>query len=189
VIVTQYAAPAPGKAAAAPNSATVIAAVPDGASLYVDGKQVPMETPTKSFTTPSLEPGKTYFYNMKAVATRDGKTVSQTKRVEVKAGATVRVLFGELKAEGPAPAPANVVVRLPADARLYINGVVCPLTSSTRSFDTPELQPGKSYYYTMKAELTRDGQTRSESQRVEVLAGKKVTVEFNKLPAEAAAAR
>jgi uncharacterized protein (TIGR03000 family) len=77
------------------------------------------------------------------------------------------------------PAPAQVTVRLPADARLYIDNTVCPLTSDTRSFNTPTLQPGQEYFYTFRAEITRDGQTRSQSQRVVVAPGRRVTVQFN----------
>jgi uncharacterized protein (TIGR03000 family) len=77
------------------------------------------------------------------------------------------------------PAPAHVTVRLPADARLYIDNTVCPLTSATRSFDTPTLQPGQEYVYTFRAEITRDGQMRRESQRVVVAPGRRVTVQFS----------
>jgi uncharacterized protein (TIGR03000 family) len=66
---------------------------------------------------------------------------------------------------------------------LYIDGVACPLTSSTRTFETPSLQTGQRYYYILKAELVRDGQTLSEQRRVIVEAGKQVTVEFTELTA------
>ena len=40
---------------------------------------------------------------------------------------------------GPAPAidVARITVRLPAEARLYIDGTLCPLSSDTRTFNTP----------------------------------------------------
>jgi uncharacterized protein (TIGR03000 family) len=76
---------------------------------------------------------------------------------------------------------ARVTVQLPADARLFIDNVACPLTSSTRSFNTPALQQGRDYYYTLRAEVTRNGQTRVQSQRVTVAAGRHVRVEFNNL--------
>jgi uncharacterized protein (TIGR03000 family) len=171
----------------APNSATVVAQVPDGASLYVDGRQVPMNTNLRSFRTPSLQPGQTYYYTMKAVSARGDKAVSQTKRVEVRANQTARVTFDDLKRESTTT--AKVTVKLPAEAKLTVNGKPCPLTSSVRVFDTPVLEPGKSYYYTLKAELTRDGQTREETQRVAVSAGKQVTVEFKDLKVESTARR
>jgi uncharacterized protein (TIGR03000 family) len=71
-----------------------------------------------------------------------------------------------------------VTVRLPADAKLFVDGVACPLTSDTRSFATPALQPGQRYFYTMRVELVRDGVTQSDSQRVVLEAGQASNVTF-----------
>jgi uncharacterized protein (TIGR03000 family) len=78
-----------------------------------------------------------------------------------------------------APRAARITVSLPADARLYVDNVFCPLTSATRSFPTPPLEPGREFYYTLRAEVTRDGQTRVQSQRITVGAGRQVNVEFS----------
>lgn len=89
--------------------------------------------------------------------------------------------------EVSAPAPAHVVVKLPKDARLFVDDTACPLTSATRSFDTPELSPGQAYYYTLKAEVTRDGRAVTESKRVVVRAGEETVVEFGDMrPAQTA---
>jgi uncharacterized protein (TIGR03000 family) len=69
------------------------------------------------------------------------------------------------------PAPAKVTVRLPADAQLYVNDDLCPLTSDTRTFPTPVLDPGVQYFYTLRMEQVRDGQVHTEVLRVLVNAG------------------
>jgi uncharacterized protein (TIGR03000 family) len=74
-----------------------------------------------------------------------------------------------------------VTVRLPEDARLFIDGVACPLTTDTRSFDTPNLEPGKPYHYTLRAEATRDSKKISQSRQILVQAGKSVEVNFTNL--------
>jgi uncharacterized protein (TIGR03000 family) len=79
------------------------------------------------------------------------------------------------------PRQATVVVHLPADARLYVDGQPANLTSKTRSFVTPELQKGQDYYYTVKAEVRRDGVTREQSQRVFVRAGTVAHVDLDPL--------
>lgn len=79
--------------------------------------------------------------------------------------------------------PAQLVVKLPREARLFVDNVACPLTSSTRSFKTPALEPGRKYFYTIRAEMVRDGQTISQSQRVIVAAGQNVNVNFGNLMA------
>jgi uncharacterized protein (TIGR03000 family) len=86
-------------------------------------------------------------------------------------------------------APARVTVRLPADATLTIDNVVCPLTSTTRVFESPKLEPGRQFVYTVKAEVVRDGRPVSESRRVIVEAGKKLEVNFKDLAAVQAASR
>jgi len=76
-----------------------------------------------------------------------------------------------------APTSARLKVRLPADAKLYVDDVVCPLTSDVRSFPTPPLPPGQQFQYTLRAEVVRDGQKRVITERVLVSAGQ--TVEVN----------
>ena len=64
--------------------------------------------------------------------------------------------FRDLKVEEPAVSVARLTVKVPEDARLYVDGVRCPLTTDTRTFDTPELEAGRKYSYTLKAEVVRD---------------------------------
>jgi uncharacterized protein (TIGR03000 family) len=78
---------------------------------------------------------------------------------------------------------AHVTVRLPADARLWVDGAACPLTSDTRSFDTPTLESGKQYVYNLRAAVVRDGRTVEQTQRVVLGAGRQVNVTFNELNA------
>jgi uncharacterized protein (TIGR03000 family) len=73
---------------------------------------------------------------------------------------------------------STIVVHLPAEAKLFVDNVACPLTSDERSFRTPKLQPGRQYYYMLKAEVTRDGEPVVETKKIYVAAGKKVTVDF-----------
>jgi uncharacterized protein (TIGR03000 family) len=93
----------------------------------------------------------------------------------------VRATLQQLRRKSAAEdaAPARVTVRLPAEARLWVEGEACPLTSATRSFLTPQLQPGQQYAYTMRAEVVRDGQTISQTRRVVIAAGREVDVTFS----------
>jgi uncharacterized protein (TIGR03000 family) len=81
-------------------------------------------------------------------------------------------------------APAHFTVKLPADARLTIDGVHCTLTSDTRSFATPPVEAGHEYFYTLRAEVVRDGRSRSQSKKVYFRAGESVRVEFGDLGTE-----
>lgn len=83
---------------------------------------------------------------------------------------------------------ATLVVNLPADARLYVDGDYCPLTSSTRTFNSPAIEQGRRYSYTLKAEMVRDGKTQTETKTVVFEAGKLVQVNFEE-PSRVQAAR
>src|SRR5207237_2918889 len=73
---------------------------------------------------------------------------------------------------------ATVIVRLPADAKLFAEGRLLTLTASERTFVTPPLQNGPEYSYTFRAEYARDGETIARSKTVAVKPGQTVTVEF-----------
>jgi len=73
---------------------------------------------------------------------------------------------------------ARITVRLPADAKLTVDGVECPLTSAKRAFETPTLEAGKKYYYDFKAEVVRNGKVQTESKRVVFEAGSNIDVEI-----------
>jgi len=78
---------------------------------------------------------------------------------------------------------AAIVVRLPADARLYADGVPLRLTGAERRFTTPELPGGMEFTYRMTAEYDRNGEVVSVTKRVAVRAGANETVEFADLTA------
>ncbi len=81
------------------------------------------------------------------------------------------------------PAPATIVVSLPADAKLLIDDTATTSTSATRAFASPILELGKDYFYTLKAEVVRDGKSQSTTKRIAVRAGEEttVTLEFSEV--------
>jgi uncharacterized protein (TIGR03000 family) len=71
-----------------------------------------------------------------------------------------------------------VIVQLPADTSLTIDGVAVPGGSNVPPIVTPDLNPGKDYYYTLKAESLRGDQA-VLTKRVMVRAGATVRVQFD----------
>jgi len=69
------------------------------------------------------------------------------------------------------PAPATIIVLLPADARLTIDGEITTSTSARRVFLSPALRPGQQYQYTLQAEVVRQGQPVRITRVVPVQAG------------------
>jgi uncharacterized protein (TIGR03000 family) len=87
------------------NFATVVIAAPAGTSVTVNGTPIAMKATEQSFLTPDLEPGANYSYVVEAKAVRDGETVSQSRKVMIAAGSSVRVDFSQLAAAAPRVLP------------------------------------------------------------------------------------
>ena len=60
----------------------------------------------------------------------------------------------------------RLVIELPEDARLYIDDQPMKTQSGRRVFQTPPLDRGQTYYYIVRAEVTRNGETQRETVRV-----------------------
>jgi uncharacterized protein (TIGR03000 family) len=65
--------------------------LPADAKLTIDGNPTVSTSESRVFESPSLTPGKTFHYVLKATAVRGGKTETVTKEVDVRAGEDTRV--------------------------------------------------------------------------------------------------
>ena len=80
--------------------------------------------------------------------------------------------------QSAAPAPATMVVTLPADARLSVQGEAISSASTSRVLVSPNLERGKAFVYTIQAEIVRDGWWMTQSQQVTVRGGETTYVPF-----------
>jgi uncharacterized protein (TIGR03000 family) len=67
--------------------------------LYIDDLPMKNASGTRTFSTPTLEPGQAYYYMVRAEVMREGKPVSETRRVIVRAGQTIRADFKDMEVE------------------------------------------------------------------------------------------
>jgi len=70
----------------------------------------------------------------------------------------------------------RLVVTLPADAALLVDGQRTTASSGQRTFVTPPIEAGRTYYYTLTAEVNRDGVNRSVTEKVYVRPGQTTQV-------------
>lgn len=70
-----------------------------------------------------------------------------------------------------AAAPARLIVEVPANAKVFIDDTPTTSNSAVRTFVTPPLDRAKSYAYTVRVEVMRDGEPVSETKTVPVTAG------------------
>jgi uncharacterized protein (TIGR03000 family) len=87
--------------------AKLLVELPESAKFFVDDQPMKAGAGTRTFNTPTLAPGQTYYYILRAEVERDGKTHQETKRVLVKAGETVQASFPELQRSLAAAAAAT----------------------------------------------------------------------------------
>jgi uncharacterized protein (TIGR03000 family) len=82
-----------------------------------------------------------------------------------------------------ASAPAQIEVIVPdPTATLWFDGRQTSQSGTTRYFDSPDLQPGKTFYYTVRASWTQGGQPQTAEQVIEVRAGSQLVVDFRQTP-------
>lgn len=83
--------------------------------------------------------------------------------------------YGNAYAAAPQAAPAQVVVNVPTDAKVYANGQLTDLAGAQRVFATPAITAGQDFRYVIQVE--QDGKT--SSKEIVVRAGHQTVVDFN----------
>jgi uncharacterized protein (TIGR03000 family) len=78
--------------------AKLVVEVPADAKLYIDDQLMKTTSSKRVFSTPTLAQGQAYYYEVRVEVVRDGKPVSETKRVIVRAGEEARANFASMEA-------------------------------------------------------------------------------------------
>src|SRR5262245_31720342 len=73
---------------------------------------------------------------------------------------------------------AEVIVRVPANAKLLANGQPTELTGEQRIFYTPNLTPGEDFKYNLAIDIDVDGKTKTIAKQISVRAGHRTIVDF-----------
>ncbi len=71
---------------------------------------------------------------------------------------------------------AMLIVNLPADASLTIDGAPTQTPGARRVFVTPSLPQGKEFTYELKARVMKDGKEQTKTEKVKVKAGQETPV-------------
>src|SRR5262249_51061850 len=76
---------------------------------------------------------------------------------------------------------AHLILKMPAHAKLYIDGQLMKDGIGTRQFFTPPLQPGQAYFYDVKVEVMKDGKPVIKEKPIVVKAGDVIRESFTDL--------
>ncbi len=90
-----------------PTRAKLLIELPAKAKLFIDDLPVKTALGMQFLDTPALEPDKVYFYTVRIEVMRDGKPLSETRRILIRAGQVARMEFKELEPEASKTARAK----------------------------------------------------------------------------------
>jgi uncharacterized protein (TIGR03000 family) len=126
-----------GPPAGAPEVAVLIAHLPEHAVLVVDGRRTRSEGRTRYLQSPPLTPGEGYSYTVGVTWIEDGRWVSQTRKVPVRAGLTQAIylrfaptLLAKTKRE--AQIEANLAKLNPEDREVARQQSICIIRNEVR---------------------------------------------------------
>jgi uncharacterized protein (TIGR03000 family) len=161
-----------------PDQARVIVRLPTDAKLFANGQLTDLTSSERWFSTPVIAKDRDFQYTMKIEYTRDGKNLSDSKIVKVRAGEVSVVEFAEL---GTTDLVTSIIkVNAPANAKVFVQDRQ-ELPEGAKEFRTPPLSKGREYAYSFRAEVSKDGKKQSQTQRVSFKAGEPVTVDFTEM--------
>jgi uncharacterized protein (TIGR03000 family) len=92
--------------------------------------------------------------------------------------AVVLTAAGRIDRAAAEDAAATIVLKLPADAKVYFDGKATRQTGAERTYITPDLSSDKEYHYDVEIEYVRDGRTMTETKRVTVRGGQTARLDF-----------
>jgi uncharacterized protein (TIGR03000 family) len=87
-------------------------------------------------------------------------------------------LWNSVEAPEPPVSAATITVRVPAYADVWFDGQQTRQTGSVRQFVTPDLNPGVTYRYEVKASWLENGKLVSDTQYLSIQAGDRSSVIF-----------
>lgn len=81
----------------------------------------------------------------------------------------------------PSGFPAQILVRVPADARVYFDDGPTTQGGEVRLYESPPLPAGSEFWYEVRVEIGSGQEVRTETKQVAVVAGQLTQVDFGDL--------
>lgn len=139
--------------------------VPELAKVYINDKLTRTSGSRRSYASRNLKLGEEYRYRVKVVSEVEGKEVVKTRVVTMRPGERNLVEFNF------APVVTRVVLNVPDDAKVLIDGKVTTTEGAYRSFATRRLTQGKWEDYSVEVSVVRDGKTLTRRENFDLAAG------------------
>jgi len=164
----------------------LIVEVPAEAKVYVNDRLTSTPGAIREYVSRNLARGYNYTYEVRAEMEVDGKTVSESKKVDLRAGQHVKLAFDF--ATPSDEVETSVTVKVPADAKVNLGGNDTKATGEKRTFRTSAIRKGgewKDYKIVVTANV--DGVEVTKEQTFDLLAGENKELDFDFAAANVAA--
>jgi uncharacterized protein (TIGR03000 family) len=155
--------------------------VPADAKVFVNDLATRSTGSDRRFMSRGLELGREYTYNVRAEVVRDGQTITETKTISLQSGRTGALNFGfENSQVANKPVRTALILKVPADAKVFLAGKSTSSTGPVREFATTRLTTGDQWAdYAVRVEIERDGRTLTKERLVSIQAGNSQEVAFD----------
>ena len=148
--------------------------VPEDAKVYINGKLTATPGTLREYVSRKLKAGKSYSYQVKAVIERDGERIVRSKLVRIKTGTSQLVKFDFTRRQ-----VTKLVLKVPADAEVLLDGHQTKATGIKRVFSTEKLtndQSWKDYHVEVRYQVA--GRQVVREQSLTLTAGATEVLEF-----------
>lgn len=147
--------------------------VPRKAKVYINDKLTRTKGIRRTYVSRNLAFGQEYRYRVRVVSEIDGKPVTKTHEITMRGGENEQFAFNF------DPIVTRVVLNVPRDAKVKIDGKETSPTGSFRSFSTRKLTSGKWEDYSVEVTVVRDGKTLTKRESFDLGAGEFRFFEFD----------
>jgi uncharacterized protein (TIGR03000 family) len=158
---------------------TLIVEVPAEAKIYVNDRLTTTPGAIREYVSRNLVRGYNYTYEVRAEMEVDGQTVSETKKIDLRAGQNVKLAFN-LSPAASEEVETSITVKVPADAKVNLGGNDTKAKGETRTFRTSALRKGTEWKdYTVVVTSTIDGVEVTKEQTFDLQAGEEKELSFD----------
>ncbi len=143
--------------------------LPREAKVYINGKLTKTEGTLRQYVSRNLSKDKNYRYRVKAVINKDGREIVRTRLVSMRPGQDrlVRFKFDQ-------PQITTLVLKVPADAEVLLDGQKTKAKGKIRTFSTRKLSNEQSWNdYKIEVRYFKDGKQVVETKTLDLVAGAK----------------
>jgi uncharacterized protein (TIGR03000 family) len=167
----------------AKGSTILAVSVPQEAKVYVNGMLTKTPGAYRRYISRGLTPGLQYTYEIRAELERDGKSLSDSRLVQVRAGDTTQVAFDFAADASPvaaAPVSTTLTLHVPKDARVNLAGNETASSGEVRQFTTTQLAHGEKWEdYRIVVTVNRDGRELRRERTLSLTGGQSRELSFH----------